>query len=745
MDEDDLIDDDDLQPESLTPEKMTTDVDKIGKRIMKNFDSSKQSYFKNVASSTKHVVGEYVGGQAPKVGKAIDILGEFRSEAQKFFREADIMKKIQDKKSGIDKGIKDIIKNSFDDMKSGDFAGSKRLKKLRESSNPFGGGDDFDSDFDSGGFDDDGEISTDVGAQIGAIEGAATTIAEAEADLHGRSEVAASTRHIERAALASKQTDYLGKIANVQEEYMTPMATKMQEFVDTATPLLTDMTTLMRDVAASSQRANAIEVWRATNMNKVKDNSEKSSFEEKFEDLTNFDIGSAKTNLKNIVDSSEPMEMYKAITDSSFGPNMIQQFIASPIGTLLPMMVPKIIGTGLQNINSMIESAVPKAMMGLVGMGREKGGVLGKLTGALGYNQMGIADIDLATTENLPSSWTSDDSTSLRVVIPSLLGDIKSAIDGSEPSVFDYRSGHFKTKRRVKAEYEEERDNVFKSSMSSKAFGDMNSIDNNVAERHGVEKSGENQALLRLAYGNIAKNALNLNTLKEDIHDQKEDVVKKLLEGYEGDLQPKYAAQRVNAMMQSMDDRRYDDLYGSVMLARKKAPKKHASLGDNMMSRGLNGAIGSVGWDNNDLDAEGHIKVGNKEVGPTAEGGYARRIYDVLVEGVGVYQVGKKLSRRLQDRLTSDQLFEVRKQKSVEERMAADIGEMNQTAKETMEAEKKARKKEEDRVSLEEAGNVKDWMAEKARQTGENVKGWFKKVRKLFIILILRIILVIDP
>ena len=703
-----------------TPEELMQQVDKTAKRIDPSFEPIKSGYFKNVAGSVKEMANEYLGSNAPKIKESLNVVSEFRKQATQYYKNSDLMGKVAKSKSNMQTGIRDMVKNTFDDLKSGDINGSRRTKVLNAANDPFGD-DDFGSDFDfddSAGSDYSSDIS-DVGDNISAVESAVSSIADANAEIGMQADISRSSQHIESTGYAKEQVNYLAQIAHIQKESLEPMSQSVREFNDKVSPLMTDIKTLTQDISEQSKRSTALQVWKIAQPER----EEKDPLLESFEDTFNYDIGSVKDNFMSMIADSEVSEIVNTLMDDSFGPSMIQKFIASPIATIAPMLIPKTIEGALKSVDSVIGGVIPKLVMNLTEKGNEKGGLLKKLTDTLGYGKMDLTGVDLTMPENKEVPWSYDDSTALRVIIPGILEDIREGITGQPGRVYDYREGVYKTKAEVHEDIARKGNDSFKSIMGMKALGDYSGI----KERHTEQAKlmdldlgdKENNRILKLGYANIAKNALNVDSIGEKVNKGDKNLIAQLMEGYEG-KDPDNAAQRFSKMIGLLNTEESFDLNRSIFDARKKATKRHGQTRDMVMDAGLNGVAAEANYKNSVSEMDARISEGGRLTkyermagsGGSDGGNFLSKIYQILSEGIVTFYGGKASNKRAKGMITDRTENTTRMNRIIDdEESVAEKLENNKrkTLKEDLEDEKKFKEKQEKAAKKEERiGDIKE-------------------------------------
>ena len=653
----------------LSPEEVVAQVNQLDKRINKVKSKVPTGYGSNLMKSAKYMANQYTMVNTPEIRTAFNAVGEFRKEATQFFTDARVMGRIADGKRGLLGGTKDFFKNIVDDVKSGDIAGSNRIGALEKSMDAddgwdFDDDDDWDSDVSSSpdvddSFDDDIDDSpnytknvtnTNISMSAGSnsVGQAIKASSNASGAISMRNELFEEKRHNEAMNYAKQSTEFLAQISAVQVDRVTPMAETVSEQLAGLGDIFKNVSETMTSVKDNTNRANTIAIWQSTTRDEY---VEKSGFEESFEDTTGYDINALKTRVKDAVEESEVVQMYRDLSDDSFGPSMIQQFLNSPLGMILPMMVPEGINQIAGTANSIVGAAIPKAIMNLADYGRDKGGFLGEITALLDFEKKDLSSVGLSV-DNKEVPWDYDSKRALTELIPDLIAETNSILQGGAPKKrFDFRKGKWTTDEKVRDEFDAQRDGAFDRSMSISALGTYGQISPEAAKRHGIDlNDGNNRKILRKGLGNIARQGLNMDKIRERVNEGDESTIDKLMDGYSEDKGERATASKTfGTMLGLLNTKNYNDLISAVMFGRNKAERRHKSIGSDLHDRGLGMAYAGMDLErsaNIKYDPKAKLDAGDlanintrKLFGPTGTSG---TIADILKEGILVHNVNDK-------------------------------------------------------------------------------------------------------
>jgi hypothetical protein len=724
-----------------TPEQIMQEVEKTAKRINPNSTFVKPtSYFKNLAASVKSMSSDYLGTSAPNIKTGIDAVKEFRKESTQFFRDNKLMRQVGDRKDGIAKETRNMVTNAMKDIASGDIAGKKRMGALnKELDDDFDFSFDEDEDFsfdddDNDSFEDDGDTIVQKNnyqvnitkSDSGAIMSAAKAQADVSANISARSEVFSEKRHIELTNIASQQLQYLSEIAHVQKESMSPMAADVRAMSEKLVASMEDTTALMREVSGNTGRANAIAIWKESKGEE--EIVERSPFEDKFQETTGYDIGGVKNRAQNLVKGSELYGMFEMLTDRSLGPSAIDQLINAPLGTILPMLIPSAIDDVVKTTNSVIGGALPRMVMNASEWGKEKGGIWEQLAGVLGYESMDLSGVDLKV-ENKEVPWDFNNSRTLNEVIPGYLADILSALTGDPARIYDHQTGRYTTRAKAREEMDAYRNDAFKSAFSLDALATSFSMDEEVAQRLGIDiRSGDTRKLIKTGLGNVARKGLNLDSVTRKVNDKDTSYIESLMEDYDGPLDRNEAARQFSGILSLMSTGDYNDIASSILYGREKANKKHGQLKNELMESGL-GTVYALD-DLEDIKAEANLPGrGGRAVPGTATLG---TIADILREGILVYNYkDKSFKQKLLSRQSGPggMLGGGVESASPEEKLTESVDELKE-AIDTRSAQEK--RKEEAEKLQEHSMAFQDWAKDKGRGIGEYLKTSYGEAKKAF-------------
>ncbi len=672
------------EKKGLKPEQVIEQVKKVEQRMDLGKAVKGNKYFRNLGGSVMYMADEFITANTPSLKTGFSAIKEFKKDASKLFREGKLMEQVADRKSKASGSTRSFFSNIADDIKSGDIAGSKRLKALEKSMEPDDDWDlddeSWDNDYEDDTTDDGSDLTSDsfdndrsapttvknlVNNNITAPSGndevvtALRVHSDANESIQMRSEVFDERRHNEAMQQSRLQTQFLSDIATIQKGSVDQAASALRSSLEGLEPKLTDAIALFKEVSHNTKRTNAIAIWKETK--DTDDYVEKTDFEESFEDTTGYDINGLKGRIKNAVGDSEVANMYNLLTDDSFGPSFVQRLVTAPLGTILPMMIPSTVSSMAETLESVISGAVPRMIMNASEYGKTKGGFVGQLTSLLGYESMDLSSVGLGV-DNKEVVWNFDSDRALKEVIPDLLAMILAKMDGSPQLTYDYRKGKYTTVDLAKEKYDAAKNDSFKSAMALDALSASFNIDSDVAARYGVDmNSSESRDIIKHGLGNISRKALNLGSVRSKVNSGDEDFIGKLMENYgDSDEEKLDAATKFSNIVGLLNADQYNTWATSIFSGRTRAKKRHDNLKNDLLDNSMSHiyAMDDLEKTANHSTVKDGVAIDKSDIAAldtkrlfNTSGSIGTDVASILREGILVYQMtdrafGKKLKKR---------------------------------------------------------------------------------------------------
>ena len=142
------------------------------------------------------------------------------------------------------------------------------------------------------------------------------------------------------------------------------------------------------------------------------------------------------------------------------GGNMLETFIASPLQFITDKLVDKLVSKSIEKANENLDASL-KGLFGsfmtkLNDKANNSDGLVQKIAEIFGVNNTLKKSIDTSQYKKGAMPWNGKANKALTEVIPTQLSEIISLLDGQSQRLFDYESGKFTTREKIKIEKDSE-------------------------------------------------------------------------------------------------------------------------------------------------------------------------------------------------------------------------------------------------------------------------------------------------
>ena len=142
------------------------------------------------------------------------------------------------------------------------------------------------------------------------------------------------------------------------------------------------------------------------------------------------------------------------------GGNMLETFIASPLQFITDKLVDKLVSKSIEKANENLDASL-KGLFGSImtklnDKSNNSDGLVQKIAEIFGVNNTLKKSIDTSQYKKGAMPWNGKANKALTEVIPTQLSEIISLLDGQSQRLFDYESGKFTTREKIKLEKDSE-------------------------------------------------------------------------------------------------------------------------------------------------------------------------------------------------------------------------------------------------------------------------------------------------
>ena len=460
-------------------------------------------YVKNVGKSVVYLSVDAIKSNTPGIN-------EFMEENNDFFREIYAgAKNIKSLMKNADKTIKDSniykaintgVKNTLDDLKSGNWYNTSRERDNAESimgldDESLGLDFDYDISFDDEDEGSDREDHSDAFMVSGSIKSAAANINTAAAkgtDLIVKSNQA-STKFISAYIEKSTATIHSGlgavysAVDRVSKILNGPMVAHMENsktYYETSTKLLEENTALMKEL---------VEMQR--NIYQSKSTGYRTS------DIDNIlsGGGNIKAYVKNII--GNVTDNLGAFGIMDMGANLPMMLAQAPLKLILGEITNAIMPKNFKKNLKSFDVGISSLLSQIIATANNKAGdytgnmVLDKIVELLGVRIKDKKDINTANYNKGPVPFDGVTRKSIVEVIPGYLARIESALTGKSERYFDPERGSWRSLESVRADFESDRVYNIRRG-NSDLFHDANKLVKSIKD---PKKAREMEAQIRAA------------------------------------------------------------------------------------------------------------------------------------------------------------------------------------------------------------------------------------------------------
>ena len=437
------------------------DFDSEQKETAKAHGKSAKSYARNVLKSAKYIGLDVIKNFDPDIRDFLSDTANIFTDMYDAVENAkktvkDTIDKIFGSDSSTIKTVKQIAKNTFDDLRTGQFYNQERQDAI--FNDMFGGDMSFGWDDDSKNSDGDSDSkkeSKDISntemtnrisssQQLSGMNTASMIIANDNKNT--KISMSANMQMFN----ATNQT-LLGintSLVNIQQGLVNPLQNHIQnfnKFATVATEQLAKQTKYLSILASQIQKKN-------NDKQVFGENKELNSYN----DIFGFGALPNLYNWANHVKEKIKQESSTLTSMAEFlSPEMIKMFVSSfassPIATLLSMatsgaLKATFVGKEVEKTKRIVKNSILQAAFG-IHEERLKGsdGMIGYLARLLDIVPNTNYKTSFSKYNKSASEWTGKDQKALRDVIPTQLSTIISILSGTEAKIFDYDRGRWFT------------------------------------------------------------------------------------------------------------------------------------------------------------------------------------------------------------------------------------------------------------------------------------------------------------
>lgn len=477
------------------------DFDSEQKETAKANGKSAKSYARNVLKSAKYIGLDVIKNFDPDIRDFLSDTGSIFTDMYDVVENAkktvkDTIDKIFGSDSSTLETVKQIAKNTFDDLRTGQFYNQERQDAI--FNDMFGGDMSFGWDDDSNDSDDDSDSkkeSKDISntemtnrisssQQLSGMNTASMIIANDNKNT--KISMSANMQMFN----ATNQT-LLGintSLINIQQGLVNPLQTHIQnfnKFATVATEQLAKQTKYLSILASQIQKKDS-------NKQNFGENKEIESYN----DIFGFGALPNLYNWANHVKEKIKQESSTLTSMAEFlSPEMIKMFVSSfassPIATLLSMatsgaLKATFVGKEVEKTKRIVKNTILQAAFGIHEERlKSSDGLIGYLARILDIIPNTNYKTSFSNYNKGASDWTGKDQKALRDVIPTQLSTIISILSGTEAKIFDYDKGRWFTASKYQ--------NVFQKDKVSQVLSDteITSLKDEIIKDIVIERNEE--------------------------------------------------------------------------------------------------------------------------------------------------------------------------------------------------------------------------------------------------------------
>ena len=449
------------------------DFDSEQKETAKANGKSAKSYARNVLKSAKYIGLDVIKNFDPDIRDFLSDTGNIFTDMYDVVENAkktvkDTIDKIFGSDSSTLETVKQIAKNTFDDLRTGQFYNQERQDAI--FNDMFGGDMSFGWDDDSKDSDDDSDSkkeSKDISntemtnrisssQQLSGMNTASMIIANDNKNT--KISMSANMQMFN----ATNQT-LLGintSLINIQQGLVNPLQTHIQnfnKFATVATEQLAKQTKYLSILASQIQKKDS-------NKQNFGENKEIESYN----DIFGYGALPNIYNWANHVKEKIKQESSTLTSMAEFlSPEMIKMFVSSfassPIATLLSMatsgaLKATFVGKEVEKTKRIVKNTILQAAFGIHEERlKNSDGIVGYLAKVLDIIPNTNYKTSFSKYNKGASDWTGKDQKALRDVIPTQLSTIISILSGTEAKIFDYDKGRWFTASRYQSVFQKDK------------------------------------------------------------------------------------------------------------------------------------------------------------------------------------------------------------------------------------------------------------------------------------------------
>ena len=502
------------------------DFDSEQKETAKANGKSAKSYARNVLKSAKYIGLDVIKNFDPDIRDFLSDTTNIFTDMYDVVENAkktvkDTIDKIFGSDSSTLEAVKQIAKNTFDDLRTGQFYNKERqdaiFNDMFGGDMSFGWGDDSkDSDDDSDSKKESKDISnTEMTNRISSSQqlSGMNTASMIIANDNKNTKISMSANM--QMFNATNQT-LLGintSLVNIQQGLVNPLQNHIQnfnKFATVATEQLAKQTKYLSILASQIQKKN-------NDKQSFGENKELNSYN----DIFGFGALPNLYNWANHVKEKIKQESSTLASMAEFlSPEMVKMFVSSftssPIATLLSMatsgaLKATFVGKEVEKTKRIVKNSILQAAFG-IHEERVNGsdGMIGYLARLLDIIPNTNYKTSFSKYNKSASEWTGKDQKALRDVIPTQLSTIISILSGTEAKIFDYDRGRWYTATNYQKVFQKDKASQVMSDTEIRNLKDEIIKDIIIERNEELIKTKGNDAVAETSSGKFAR------TLQQD-------------------------------------------------------------------------------------------------------------------------------------------------------------------------------------------------------------------------------------
>ena len=469
-----------------------------------------KTYARNVMKSAGYITTSTIKGINPDLTSYITDTTSYAKDMYNAVK--DYKTTIKNKVNDIlgETGFEDLRKvknNIMDDLRTGKFYNPEREEEANNNLMKMMG---ISFDFDDTDFDvdeDEGEKVADETATASSINTLASKLAGNQTATSavsatkiikgGRANTAATIAHTEKmvGVLNTSLSSIHASILDLHRDLAAPLNTHIinsANFYSIATTELAKQSATLDNIykmmsdrfaptgknAAGRSTSSSNSPWKAVMGNGLPN------------------ISAWGKHAKNKLLSDTGLDMLDGFLDPETFQMLIQSGMASPVALLMSSFASNRIanssfGKGLNRTVNTLKGGFTNMALNISKYAKEHKSdftLPALLANLFDITPTGKGKMDFGNYNKGRQDWTGEDSKALKVVIPTYLSKILSAMTGEAPKVFDYKTGRFVSSREVKAEFNKSRN----TAIGAASTDIKNEVLNEFIEQDKRANSGRN-------------------------------------------------------------------------------------------------------------------------------------------------------------------------------------------------------------------------------------------------------------